>query len=137
MSEQPPTTGRRVPGLALVAGWLLVFGVLSACGGDDPTPAASLSPLAADGQRLVETEGCAACHGGDGRGVVGPALAGLHGTEVELDDGATVVADDDYILRAILDPGAEVRTGFTVVMPVNTLSEDDARAVLAYLKELP
>ena len=134
---QRPRPPIGVGGAAIVSVWLSLFLVLAACGGDDQVADLELSAAGEEGRHLVETEGCAACHGGDGRGVVGPALAGLPGSEVDLEDGSRVVADDAYILRAILEPDAEVRAGFTVVMPVNTLTEDDARAVLAYLKELP
>ncbi len=120
--------------LVLVA---VLFGALTACGGgDDAAAELDLSPLAEEGRQLVEGSGCAACHGGDGRGVTGPSWVGLAGSEVELEDGSFIVADEAYLLRSILDPGADVRAGFSVVMPANTLTEDDARAVVAYIEAL-
>ena len=122
----------------LLSAWLGIFGLATACGGGGTNATGdALSARAEQGRHLVETEGCAACHGGDGQGVVGPALAGLLGTEVELEDGSTMLADDAYVTRSILAPDADVRAGFAIAMPANTLSEDDAAAILAYLKELP
>lgn len=111
---------------------LVVVGA-SACGGGDET---GLSEAAARGKETSISNGCASCHGTDGRGGVGPSWRGLAGSEVELDDGSTVVADDDYLLRSILDPAAEIVPGYSVRMPQNSLSEDDALDIVAYIREL-
>lgn len=106
--------------------------IATACGGE----ADDLDPLAAEGATLVRTEGCTACHGERGQGGVGPAWVGLHGSEVELDDGSVVMADDAYLARAITDPGAEQVAGYQVVMPENDLDDDQVAAIVAYLKTL-
>ena len=126
---------RRLTGAVLALG--VGLGVVAVSCGDDDASELDLSPLAAEGRSLVETEGCAACHGADGRGTIGPSWAGLPGGEVELDDGSTVVADEAYLRRAILDPEADVRRGFELRMPDNSLTEAEADAVIAYMKELP
>lgn len=105
----------------------------TACGGDDDS---GLSEQAATGKDTANSNGCASCHGSDGRGGVGPTWIGLAGSQVELDDGTTVTADDDYLLRAILDPAAEVVPGFAVNMPENGLSEEQALDIVAYINEL-
>ena len=56
-----------------------------------------------------------ACHSADGRSSVGPTWKGLYGSEVELEDGTTVTADDEYLVRAIKDPEAERVEGDQVV----------------------
>ncbi len=104
----------------------------AACGGDD----SGLSEQAARGKQTSISNGCASCHGTDGRGGVGPTWIGLAGSEVELDDGSTVIADDDYLVRAILDPAAEIVPGFSVNMPQNALTDDQALDIVAYIKEL-
>ena len=95
-----------------------------------------MSPEAERGRRIANTSGCASCHGADGTGGVGPALAGLYGSEVTLADGSTVVADDVYLRRSITDPDADLVEGYAVKMPVVGLDDDEIEAVLAYIREL-
>jgi len=106
--------------------------VVSACGASGP----ELSDAAAEGQAVLRAYGCAACHGENGEGDVGPALEGLFGTEVDLEDGSSVEADEAYLRRAILEPDAQVVAGFTISMPVTSLSEAEVEALIAYIKEL-
>ncbi|MEM8904559.1 MAG: c-type cytochrome [Actinomycetota bacterium] len=122
-------------GLALVAVITLLAGACS--GGEESTEGPPLSPLAAEGRSIVEASGCVSCHGRNGEGGVGPAWAGLHGTEVLLDDGTTVIADEAYLVRSIAMPEVERRDGTTLAMPANDLSDDEITAVVAYLQELP
>lgn len=104
---------------------------LGACGGES-----ELSELAQRGRETALSSGCASCHGAKGQGGVGPTWIDLAGSDVELEDGTTVVADDEYLLRSILDPMAEDVAGYTIVMPANGLSEAQAADVVAYIKEL-
>ena len=126
---------RELP-IALGLVWLLIVFV-AGCGGDEDEPALELSAEAEAGREIVETRGCAACHGADGRGVVGPSWDGLPGGEVELEDGTMVLADEAYLLRAILAPDAEIRAGFQLEMPENDLTPAEAESVIAYMKALP
>ena len=59
----------------------------------------------------MRSNGCAACHGANGQGGVGPAFQGLYGSEVALDDGTTVTADDEYLRRSIEEPGEQSSRG--------------------------
>src|SRR3954471_2045352 len=52
--------------------------------------------MATDGQKLFAQLGCATCHRSDTQGR-GPNLANAYGKPVMLDNGTTVVADDNYI----------------------------------------
>ena len=126
------------PLIAGVAAVVLAFGVAS-CGGGD----SDLSELAQQGRNTSNSNGCASCHGANGQGGVGPSWIDLAGSQVELkvpeSEGGgtrTVTADDDYLLRAILDPAAEEVVGYTVKMPTNGLSEAQARDIIVYIKEL-
>ena len=110
---------------------LLVVAV--ACGGSSR---AELSPEAESGRRIVKRAGCASCHGDDGKAESVRRSIGLYGSEVTLDDGSTVVADDAYIRRSITDPDAQRVEGYTLKMPVVDLSDDEIEAVLAYIREL-
>lgn len=111
--------------------------VLGACGGgDDGNDGAELSDEASAGRTLALRNGCASCHGDDGGGGVGPPFTGLHGTDVELSDGSTVVADDAYLSRSITDPGAQEVAGYDVNMPTNGLSDDEVAEIVTWIREL-
>ena len=93
---------------------------------------AQLSPEAALGLEIAQDNGCLACHDA---GRVGPDWSGLAGSEVGLEDGTTVIADDAYLRRSIRDPGADIVTGYTVTMPENDLTDDEIEAVIAFIRE--
>jgi cytochrome c oxidase subunit 2 len=126
------------PFLAGIAVALLCFGAAS-CGDNG----SDLSEAAQAGRDISRANGCASCHGSDGQGGVGPSWVDLAGSEVKLkvpeDEGGgtrSVIADDEYLLRAILEPGAEEVEGYTLKMPTNGLTEAEARSIVTYIKEL-
>jgi cytochrome c oxidase subunit 2 len=98
---------------------------------------ASNGPLSATGEKLFAELGCATCHRMDTQGR-GPNLLGVFGKPVLLEDGRTVVADENYIRESILDPGAKVVQGFKPVMPTfqGLVSEEQLNALVAYVKSL-
>ncbi len=69
---------------------------------------------------------------------MGPTLAGVFGSEVQLDADQRIVADRDYLRRSIVDPPAEMVRGYAPKMPafVGQLSEERTEAVLDYLESL-
>jgi mono/diheme cytochrome c family protein len=123
----------RVANVGLVT---TVVVVAAACGGSSDGSDAALSPAGARGQDIAKSDGCTACHGSNGQGGVGPSWVGLYGSEVELEDGTTVTADDDYLTRSIADPGANIVKGSTVIMPNNGLSDAEIADVIAYIRDL-
>lgn len=82
------------------------------------------------------TNGCVACHGPEGEGTIGPSWQGLYGSVVLLDDGSTVVADEDYLRRAIVDPAAERVAGYNLAMPKVALTDEQVDALITYIQEL-
>ena len=111
----------------------------AACGGGDDDDATPGPPLPADaeaGRSLARDKGCAACHGGDGQGGIGPAWVGLAGSTVTLDGGSTVVADDAYLTRAIAEPSAEMVAGYTIQMPANSLNDAEVAQIVTYIRSL-
>ena len=94
-------------------------------------------PLSASGEKMFAELGCATCHRSDTQGR-GPNLQGLFGKPVQLEDGRTVTADENYIRESILDPGAKVVNGFRPVMPTfqGLVSEEQLNALVAYVKSL-
>jgi cytochrome c oxidase subunit 2 len=55
-----------------------------------------------------------------------------------LEDGRTVVADENYVRESILNPGAKVVSGFKPIMPSfqGQVSEESLMALVAYVKSL-
>jgi cytochrome c oxidase subunit 2 len=126
------STNRLARGATLVLLAIGALGLLAACGDDGP----ELSPQAAEGRDLIRDRGCAACHGRNGGGGVGPSWVGLHGTMEELESGEEVLVDADYLRRSIVDPSADRVAGYSVTMPDNTLDDDEIDAVIAYIEAL-
>lgn len=94
-------------------------------------------PLAQSGAKMFAELGCSSCHRADAPGR-GPLLAGVFGKTVQLEDGRTLVADENYIRESILDPGAKVVAGFKPVMPTfqGLITEEQLAALVAYVKSL-
>lgn len=118
---------------------MVAAAVVAACG--DRQQAPPLSGEAARGRQLVEERGCVGCHTTDGRRAVGPTWKDLHGSQVELTDGRTVVADEGYLRRSILEPDAEIVAGYppglmASQIPAGSIAPEEAEAIVAYLKTL-
>ncbi|MGC1789006.1 MAG: cytochrome c oxidase subunit II, partial [Terriglobales bacterium] len=94
-------------------------------------------PLQDTGKELFASLGCATCHRSDVQGR-GPNLAGIYNKQVQLEDGRTVVADENYVRESILDPTAKIVNGFKPVMPTfqGIVSEEELNALVAYVKSL-
>jgi cytochrome c oxidase subunit II len=93
--------------------------------------------LAASGESLFQQLGCPTCHRSDVQGR-GPNLVGVFGKPVQLEDGRTVTADENYIRESILSPNAKIVSGFKPIMPTfqGLVSEDQLTALVAYIKSL-
>ena len=101
-----------------------------AAGGAAPT-------MAANGKELFSQLGCATCHRTDTQGR-GPNLVGMFGRPVQLADGRSVIADENYIRESILNPQAKVTAGFQPIMPTfqGQVTEESLGALVSYLKSL-
>ncbi len=72
---------------------------------------------------------------------MGPTWKGLYRTQVELEDGSMITADEAYLRESILDPSAKTVKGFpaglmeTVIKP-GALSEEEVDGLVAYIKSL-
>ncbi len=96
----------------------------------------STSPVAA-GTKLFTSLACNTCHKPDGQGR-GPALEGLFGKEVPLDNGQKILADEPYLRESILNPRAKTVAGFEPVMPTfqGQVSEEQILQLVAYIKSI-
>ncbi|MBK9713947.1 MAG: c-type cytochrome [Kouleothrix sp.] len=111
--------------------------------GAQPAPAATAQPVvnqagdAAAGQRLFAGSGCGGCHVMGGGGAA-PSLEGVFGSQVQLEGGQTVTADEAYLRRSILDPQAQVVAGYRPIMPSfrGKLSDQELAQLIAYIRSL-
>jgi cytochrome c oxidase subunit 2 len=101
------------------------------------TGGTAFGSMAANGESIFLQLGCSTCHRSDTQGR-GPNLVGLFGSKVQLEDGRTVVADENYIRESILNPSAKVTSGFKPIMPVfqGLVSEEQLTALVAFVKSL-
>jgi cytochrome c oxidase subunit 2 len=97
---------------------------------------ASDTPAAA-GEKLFQDLVCTSCHRDDTLARA-PQLKGLFGRTVQLQNGATVVADESYIRESIVNPQAKVVTGFQPIMPTfqGLVTEEQLLQLIAYVRSL-
>jgi len=94
------------------------------------------------GLTILKQNGCLACHSQDGSKLIGPSFKGLYGKrETVIAQGVEkeIIADDEYILRSIYEPNAEVVKGYNPGLMISykeQLSEEDVRKVIEYIKGL-
>jgi cytochrome c oxidase subunit 2 len=93
--------------------------------------------LAQSGMTLFQQLGCNTCHNMETQGR-GPNLNGVFGSEVQLEDGRTVVADENYVRESILFPAAKIVSGFKNIMPSwqGQVTEDQLNQLIAYIRSL-
>ncbi len=74
----------------------------------------------AEGEKLLSQYGCLGCHSLDGSQKVGPTFKGLFGSIRKVTtDGRerSLTADEDYLLRSMLEPAADLVVGYPAAMP--------------------
>jgi cytochrome c oxidase subunit 2 len=73
----------------------------------------------------------------DGSGV-GPSWAGLFGSQVTLESGQTVTADEAYIKQSIRDPMSQIVAGYQPVMPDfdGQINDTQLTDLIDYIKSL-
>jgi cytochrome c1 len=135
-------------GVASAVTMAMALAAVSCGDGDDATdgaesgaPSGTEQPAAggpdpALGEQLSRSRGCAGCHGQDFGGGAGPGWIGLAGSERELADGSTAIADAGYLTRAIAEPSAELVAGYTLRMPANNLSDEEIAHIVAFIETL-
>ena len=66
------------------------------------------------------------------------SLRGLFGHSVQLQGGATVVADETYIRESIVNPQAKIVNGFPPIMPTfqGMVTEEQLLQLIAYVRSL-
>jgi cytochrome c oxidase subunit II len=89
------------------------------------------------GEALFTQLACVTCHLPDGSGR-GPSLEGLYGSQVTLDDDATVTADESYLRESILMSQAKTVKGYERLMPTfqGLINEEGVAALIEYIKSM-
>jgi cytochrome c oxidase subunit 2 len=94
----------------------------------------------ADAYKILQDRFCTTCHSIDGTPMVGPTFKGMYGQKQVVTDSdgkeRDVVVDEDYLVRAIQDPMAEIMKGYPPAMPENPLTDEELRLVVEYIKAL-
>ncbi|MCC5829016.1 MAG: cytochrome c oxidase subunit II [Phycisphaeraceae bacterium] len=100
--------------------------------------AADMLPPLELGERLYVNLGCASCHSIDGSSISGggPSFLNIFRYERPLRTGEAVMADEEYLRRSILEPGAEVTAGYNNIMPsyAGQVNERQLAALVAFVK---
>jgi cytochrome c oxidase subunit 2 len=94
--------------------------------------------LAVLGRTVAAERACFNCHTFDGQPHIGPTWARLYESRVPLTDGRTIVADEAYLTRSMMDPQVEVVAGFKPVMPSyrGLLPEPEVAALVEFIRSL-
>ncbi len=96
----------------------------------------------AEGEAIMRTLGCFACHTSDGSKLIGPSYLNLWGEEqVVLRGGKefTVTVNEDYVRRSILDPNSEITRGYPsgLMQPYKgQITDEDIQKIIEYLQTL-
>lgn len=97
---------------------------------------AGSSPEALAGKKIYQEKGCVGCHSLDGTVGVAPSFKSLWGRAEELVGGAKVFVDEAYISESIKNPKAKVTKGFTPIMPMLGLTDDEIKNITEFIKTL-
>ncbi len=91
------------------------------------------------GTQLYQEKGCVGCHSTDGSPRVGPSFKGLFGkTEKVMTAGKerTIVVDEAFIRRFILEPNVDHIEGYPPIMPKISMTDQELTAIVDYIKSL-
>lgn len=118
----------------LAATVLIAVTALAGCADDQ----SSIEPQTSEGRgrALVNERGCTACHALDGTRGIGPGWGGIYGTTRNLKGGGSVVVDEAYLRRAMLEPSAEIVDGFDSVMVPAAVNEAQIADIIALIQSL-
>jgi cytochrome c oxidase subunit 2 len=93
--------------------------------------------LALQGRKTFLRYRCVSCHSAD-ENARAPVLEELFGKPVQLRDGRTVIADEDYIRESIWEPAAKIVAGYENIMPTfkGQVSPEEVIQLIAFIKAL-
>lgn len=126
--------------MAVAALGLLAALISSAAYASDSAAPPDLFMQQQRGAHLLRQRGCLSCHSLDGSPRAAPSFAGLYGRPRQVSTEGqqhTVIADEAYIQRAILQPKTDVVIGYQAgQMPSLRLADDELAAMVSALRAL-
>lgn len=109
----------------------------------NPSLAEGPSSMATWGAKLALQRGCARCHSIDDSNnmlpaTLGPSWVNVYRAPRKLSNGTTVIADEAYLTRSMMDPMYELVDGYPPMMPTyqGVLMSGEAAAIVEYIKTL-
>lgn len=87
------------------------------------------------GQSIAQANGCLGCHSIDGSPSAGPTWKGLFGKTEKLQDGSSIVVDEDYLIESIVDPNAKIVEGYAPIMAPYKFDKEELEALVAFTKD--
>lgn len=94
------------------------------------------------GLKVIEKNGCTACHSIDGSNLVGPSFKGVFGTQREVTSNGkkrSITVDETYILSSIYEPNKDIVEGYpqgVMKSYKGMVKESDVKLIEEYLKTL-
>jgi len=95
------------------------------------------------GLTVMKQNACLTCHSLDGSKLIGPTFRGIYGkTEVvitETGEEKTITVDDDYLVRSIYQPNAEIVKGYNKGLMIsyeNTIDQESVNHIIDYIKNI-
>ncbi len=92
--------------------------------------------IAQRGQEISTQEGCIACHTVDGSLGVGPSWLGMMGRIETLENGTSIVVDEEYFRESIRYANRKMVAGYPRVMPSYLMEEEELLALIAFARRL-
>ena len=89
------------------------------------------------GYDLYIKHACNTCHSLDGSRMIGPSFNDIYGKKIEFNDGRSLIVDDEYLRKAIIDPSVEIVKGYPNLMGSyeSVLSENEIRILINFIKK--
>ncbi len=109
---------------------------------DTAAQAVAMAVPGAAGRRLIEVNGCLACHSTDGSKLIGPTFKGVYGQTITIStDGQTrqITVDDAYITKSIYEPDVDIVEGYRkgqMQSYKNQLNDQQVQQIIEYLSTL-
>lgn len=92
------------------------------------------------GENLYNKYGCGVCHSLEGKEIYGPPLNEIYNKEIKvIREGQefTIVADREYLIKAINDPRSEKVSGYqNKDMPIPVFSKEETEILVDYIIEI-
>ncbi len=91
------------------------------------------------GLQLLQKKGCLGCHTTDGTKKIGPTFKGVYGgEETVITNGKerTIIVDEAFCRKAILQPGTDLVKGYPNIMPKIPVTGDELDVIVKTLEEL-